>query len=240
MRLERKVLQHEAAGGAQREDLGKYGYGYTAGPLPFGTFSGETRFRGLNLDLVGTLALTACGINSVPTKEEAAKAQWANVENALQRRSDLIPNLVATVKGYAAHEKETLEGVVNARAKATGVQVTPEVLNAWKSDPAVVFTHQPGGLAPRARVYGRIEQGELDGLRTAILGSGQAFPDVLAAGPLSYARNHPLAITRPGNADWSSTRCTIRSPRRRRLSSAAMVRAMPGSSSSRWPTCCPR
>src|SRR5690606_4509050 len=63
--------------------------------------------------------LSACGYNTIPTLEEHAKAAWSEVLNQYQRRADLIPNLVATVKGYAAHEKEVLEGVVEARAKAT-------------------------------------------------------------------------------------------------------------------------
>ncbi|MDR1611126.1 MAG: LemA family protein [Candidatus Symbiothrix sp.] len=63
--------------------------------------------------------------NSMVTKDEAVDAAWAQVENAYQRRADLIPNLVNTVKGYAAHEKETLEGVIEARAKATAVNINP-------------------------------------------------------------------------------------------------------------------
>ncbi|MGB4413301.1 MAG: LemA family protein [Paludibacter sp.] len=66
--------------------------------------------------------------NGLVTKDEAVSGQWANVENQYQRRADLIPNLVATVKGYAAHESETLEGVVAARAKATQITVDPENL----------------------------------------------------------------------------------------------------------------
>lgn len=80
--------------------------------------------------------LSACGYNTIPTQEEQAKAAWSEVLNQYQRRADLIPNLVETVKGYAAHEKDTLEGVVEARAKATQVTVTPETLtdpNAFKS-----------------------------------------------------------------------------------------------------------
>jgi len=61
--------------------------------------------------------------NSLVTKSEAVSAQWSQVENVYQRRADLIPNLVSTVKGYATHEKETLEGVVQARAKATSVNI---------------------------------------------------------------------------------------------------------------------
>ncbi len=69
------------------------------------------------------LALSACGINSVPTAEEQAKAKWADVESTYQRRADLIENLVNTVKGAAASEQEILTGVVEARAKATSIQV---------------------------------------------------------------------------------------------------------------------
>ena len=73
-----------------------------------------------------------CGINAIPTKEEAAKARWADVQSQYQRRSDLIPNLVATVQGAAIAERTTLTQVIEARARATGVTVTPETL----SDPA--------------------------------------------------------------------------------------------------------
>lgn len=80
--------------------------------------------------------LSACGYNTIPTAEENAKAAWSEVLNQYQRRADLIPNLVETVKAYAAHEKETLQAVVEARAKATQVTVTPETLsdpNAFKA-----------------------------------------------------------------------------------------------------------
>ncbi|MCD4729073.1 MAG: LemA family protein [Bacteroidales bacterium] len=68
--------------------------------------------------------------NSMVTMDEGVTAQWAQVENVYQRRADLIPNLVATVKGYAAHEQETLEGVIEARSKATSVTIDPSNLNA--------------------------------------------------------------------------------------------------------------
>ena len=80
------------------------------------------RFARLALILAAPLALAACGINSIPTKEEKAKAQWAEVQNQYQRRSDLIPNLVATVKGYAAQESTVLIGVSQARAGALQVK----------------------------------------------------------------------------------------------------------------------
>jgi LemA protein len=73
--------------------------------------------------------LAGCGYNTIPTAEENAKAAWSEVLNQYQRRADLIPNLVETVKGYASHEKDTLDAVVEARAKATQVTVTPETLN---------------------------------------------------------------------------------------------------------------
>ena len=65
------------------------------------------------------LLLSGCGINSIPTEEEQAKAKWSEVQNQYQRRADLIPNLVETVKGYAKQESSVLEAVTNARARAT-------------------------------------------------------------------------------------------------------------------------
>ena len=94
------------------------------------------------LSLVAALAfvamLSGCGVNNIPTYEERAKAQWSQVMNQYQRRADLIPNLVETVKGFAEQEKEVLTGVVEARAKAASVQLTPEML----SDPAAVQKFQ--------------------------------------------------------------------------------------------------
>src|ERR1700682_3041732 len=70
-----------------------------------------------------SLLLSACGYNNIPTYEEQAKAKWADVQNNYQRRADLIPNLVATVQGYAKQEKDVLTAVVEARAKATQVKI---------------------------------------------------------------------------------------------------------------------
>ena len=79
---------------------------------------------GLALALVGiALTVSGCGYNTIPTLEEQAKARWSDVQNQYQRRADLIPNLVATVQGYAAQEKTVLTAVVEARAKATQVKV---------------------------------------------------------------------------------------------------------------------
>jgi LemA protein len=76
-----------------------------------------------------TSMLSACGYNDFQAKDEATKSAWAEVVNQYQRRADLIPNLVNTVKGYASHEKDTLEAVTKARSAATSFQITPEVLN---------------------------------------------------------------------------------------------------------------
>jgi LemA protein len=89
-------------------------------------------FRPLSAALlapVAALMLSACGVNSVPTAEEAAKARWADVQNEYQRRADLVPNLVNTVKGYAKQEKDVLTEVTEARARATGVNVSADDLD---------------------------------------------------------------------------------------------------------------
>lgn len=82
--------------------------------------------------------LAACGVQSIPRGENAVTAAWAEVENQYQRRADLVPNLVETVKGSAAHERETLEAVVSARARATSIQLsandlTPENLRKFEA-----------------------------------------------------------------------------------------------------------
>jgi LemA protein len=79
--------------------------------------------------VLASALLAGCGINTIPTLEEQAKAAWSEVLNQYQRRSDLIPNLVETVRGFAAQESQVLTDVVEARAKATQVQVPPDILN---------------------------------------------------------------------------------------------------------------
>lgn len=79
--------------------------------------------------VIATLALTGCGYNTFQSQDEQVKASWSEVINQYQRRADLVPNLVNTVKGYAAHEKEVLEAVTVARSKVGSIQATPELVN---------------------------------------------------------------------------------------------------------------
>ena len=97
------------------------------GRKPFRS-STKDRWRLFSLLLV-TLWLTGCGINNIPTYDEQVKSAWSQVENQYQRRADLVPNLVETVKGYAEQERETLTAVIEARAKATSIQVDESILN---------------------------------------------------------------------------------------------------------------
>ena len=85
-------------------------------------------FKSLVTLFVTTILLSSCGIQSIPTALNQVEADWAEVQNQYKRRADLIPNLVNTVKGYAGHEKETLQGVIEARAKATSVNFTADQL----------------------------------------------------------------------------------------------------------------
>src|SRR5690348_359917 len=96
--------------------------------------------RALRMLLVALVVslLSGCGYNTIQQKDEAAKAAWSEVINQYQRRADLVPNLVATVKGYAAHEERVLTEVTNARAKVGQIRITPETLE----DPAALARFQ--------------------------------------------------------------------------------------------------
>ena len=109
------------------------------------------------------LLVASCGYNTIPTLEEQAKARWSEVQNQYQRRNDLIANLVETVKGAANFEKSTLEAVVNARAKATSIQITPNDL----SDPAKVKQFQDA-------------QNQLSGALGRLIAVSENYPDLKA------------------------------------------------------------
>ncbi|AXA92040.1 LemA family protein [Massilia sp. YMA4] len=110
-----------------------------------------------------TVALSGCGYNEFQSKDEAVKAAWGEVVNQYQRRADLIPNLVNTVKGYASHERETLEAVTKARAQATSMQVTPETLN----NPAAFQKFQQA-------------QGELSSALSRLMVVSEKYPELKA------------------------------------------------------------
>src|SRR5476649_1725718 len=90
------------------------------------------------LAALATLSLTNCGYNAIQNNDEQVKSSWSEVVNQYQRRADLVPNLVNSVKGFAQQEKDVLLGVTNARAKVGSIQATPEVLN----DPGAFATFQ--------------------------------------------------------------------------------------------------
>lgn len=121
----------------------------------------DRRFSYALIAPVAAISLSACGINSVPASEENVKAKWADVQNQYQRRADLVPNLVAVVKGYAKQEQDTLTKVTEARAKATSVQVSAEDLQ----DPQKVAAFQAA-------------QNELGRSIGRLLVSVEAYPDL--------------------------------------------------------------
>jgi len=87
------------------------------------------KISSLYLVLLASLFITGCGVNNIPTYDEAVTAAWSQVQNQYKRRADLVPNLVNTVKGYAAHEEEVLIEVVEARSKVSQMQLPADVLN---------------------------------------------------------------------------------------------------------------
>src|ERR1700678_1764379 len=112
--------------------------------------------------LVGIgLTLSACGYNTIPTLEETAKARWSDVQNQYQRRADLIPNLVATVQGYAAQEKSVLTAVIEARAKATQTKIDVSQL----TDPDKLKAFQ-------------VAQNQLSGALGRLLAVSENYPDL--------------------------------------------------------------
>jgi len=111
--------------------------------------------------LLFAVLLCGCGINTIPTEEEQAKAAWSEVQNQYQRRAELIPNLVETVKGFAQQEREVLTQVTEARAKATQVQVNANQL----TDPEAIRRFQEA-------------QGQLSGALGRLLAVSERYPDL--------------------------------------------------------------
>jgi LemA protein len=136
-----------------------------------------TRFVRFALVIYGLAALSACGVNSVPTAEENVNAKWANVQSAYQRRADLIPNLVETVKAAAGSENQILSNVINARARATSINITTDDL----SNPAEFekfqnaqnqLTQALGQLRTVVESYPQLQsQGRFADLMTAVEGA---------------------------------------------------------------------
>ncbi|MYM93213.1 LemA family protein [Duganella vulcania] len=110
-----------------------------------------------------TLSLSGCGYNTLQASDEQVKASWSEVVNQYQRRADLVPNLVNTVKGYAAHEQSVLTEVTQARAQASSIQVTPAVL----ADPAAFAKFQQA-------------QGALSGALSRLLAVSENYPQLKA------------------------------------------------------------
>lgn len=115
----------------------------------------------LPLILLLSTVLAGCGINNIPTYDEQVKSAWSQVENQYQRRADLIPNLVETVKGFARQEQETLTAVVEARARATSIQISAEDLN----DPAKMRAFEQA-------------QGQLTGALSRLMAVSERYPDL--------------------------------------------------------------
>lgn len=111
--------------------------------------------------LIMATLLTGCGINNIPSYDEQVKAAWGQVENQYQRRADLIPNLVETVKGYAKQERETLTAVIEARAKATSIQVDASTLD----DPQKLQQFQQA-------------QDQLSGALSRLMAVSERYPDL--------------------------------------------------------------
>ena len=148
------------------------------------------------LSALSVLMLSGCGYNEFQTKDEAVKAAWGEVLNQYQRRADLIPNLVATVQGYAAQEKDVLLGVTEARAKATSVTLPPEAI----SDPAAMQRFQQA----QAQLSGALGRLLVVSENYPQLKSDQNFRDLQAQlegteNRITTARNRFIASVRDYN-----------------------------------------
>lgn len=167
-------------------------------------------------------ALAGCGFQSIPQSENAVAAAWAEVENQYQRRADLVPNLVETVKGYASHERETLEAVINARAQATQVrlsvdQLTPENVKKFEQAQGELRTAL-GRLLAVAESYPQLKanenfrdlQAQLEGTENRIaiarrryIDQVRQFNDLVTVPPTSWT--NALLYKKQAKAQFTAT-----------------------------------
>jgi LemA protein len=127
-----------------------------------GSFANVSRFARIAIFVpLLSVLVSGCGINTIPTYEEQAKAKWSDVLNQYQRRADLIPNLVETVKGFAKQERSVLEAVTNARARATSIQVNADTI----TDPEAFKKFQDA-------------QAQLSGALGRLIAVAEAYPDL--------------------------------------------------------------
>jgi LemA protein len=159
------------------------------------------------LTIIGlSFALSACGYNTIPTLQEQAKARWSDVQNQYQRRADLIPNLVSTVQGYAAQEKNVLTAVVEARAKATQIKIDasdltdPDKIKAFQ-DAQAQLTGALGRLLAVSEKYPELKsnanflalQSQLEGTENRIAVARREYIDAVRAFNTSL-RTFPTVI----------------------------------------------
>lgn len=185
------------------------------------------------LSLAFTLLLSGCGYNTLQSQDEAIKSSWAEVLNQYQRRVDLVPNLVSTVKGFAAQEKDVLLGVTEARAKVGGINATPELIN----DPAAFqkFTQAQGELSgalsrllvvtenyPQLKSDGlfRDLQAQLEGTENRITVARKRYIDAVAAYNITV-RSFPSNLT--AMATGAKTKPSFEVENEKAISSAPKV-----------------
>ena len=185
------------------------------------------------LMIAATLLLSGCGYNTLQSQDEQIKSAWAEVLNQYQRRADLVPNLVSTVKGFAAQEKDVLLGVTEARAKVGGINATPELLN----DPAAFqkFTQAQGELSgalsrllvvtenyPQLKSDGlfRDLQAQLEGTENRITVARKRYIDAVAAYNITV-RSFPTNLT--AMATGAKTKPSFEVENEKAISSAPKV-----------------
>ncbi len=174
------------------------------------------------LAAAAALALSGCGFQSIPRSDNAVSAAWGEVQNQYQRRADLVPNLVETVRGYATHERETLEGVIAARAKATQVQfsadqLTPENMKRFEQAQAAL-RGALGRLMVVAEQYPQLKanenfrdlQAQLEGTENRIavarrryIDAVQEFNNLVSVPPTSWTNS--LVYKKAPKAQFTAT-----------------------------------